>query len=100
MFDANGAGGGVSVSSSLSSGLFLAGHLTVAVRQARGLQNRQLLGKSDPFVKVKVGPSAAHSTEVVKDSTEPVFNQEFEFPVYEAMSGRIQVEVMLLDAGR
>ena len=50
---------------------------------ARGLDNKDTFGKSDPFVRVYLLPGVHDliKTEVIKKNLNPVFNEMFKFPV-------------------
>eukprot|EP01012_Entosiphon_sulcatum_P006504 TRINITY_DN13070_c0_g1_i1.p1 TRINITY_DN13070_c0_g1~~TRINITY_DN13070_c0_g1_i1.p1 ORF type:complete len:2027 (+),score=283.28 TRINITY_DN13070_c0_g1_i1:52-6081(+) len=62
------------------------GALRVRIVKATGLENKDLGGKSDPFVSLRVANSTAKST--CKDnSTDPVWNETFDMVVEVTVSG-------------
>eukprot|EP00953_Heterococcus_sp_UTEX-ZZ885_P025119 13671-Heterococcus_DN1.PRE.2 len=57
-------GSAASGASRRSSTQVAIGRIKVRVLAARNLKNKEIVGKSDPFIKVKVGTSAAQKTSV------------------------------------
>ncbi|CAF3620644.1 unnamed protein product [Rotaria sordida] len=57
-------------------------------------------GKSDPFVKVKVPGSVEYKTKTINNTTDPEWNEVFEFPVEQYESDAIDFEVYDEDPGK
>ena len=56
-------------------------NMVVRVIKASGLPHMELLGKSDPFVRLRVG-TATRETTVKYDTLDPEWNEEFDFLVW------------------
>jgi C2 domain len=93
-------GSAASGASRRSSTQVAIGRIKVRVLAARNLKNAEIVGKSDPFIKVKVGTSAAQKTSVVYGSRAPVWKDaRFEFLMYTTTAAGAAVEVMVFDKG-
>ncbi|CAF4403022.1 unnamed protein product, partial [Rotaria sp. Silwood2] len=57
-------------------------------------------GKSDPFVKVKAQGNVEYKTKTINNSTEPQWNEVFEFVVEQAESDAVEFEVYDEDPGK
>lgn len=53
------------------------GKLTVTVVKANDLKNKEMVGKSDPYVVLYVRPLFKVKTRVIDDNLSPVWNQTF-----------------------
>lgn len=53
------------------------GKLTVTVVKANDLKNKEMVGKSDPYVVLYVRPLFKVKTRVIDDNLNPVWNQTF-----------------------
>ncbi|CAM9431235.1 unnamed protein product, partial [Phaeothamnion confervicola] len=74
--------------------------LVLTIKRARNVQNFELLGKSDPFVKAKVGPSPAQRTAVRFNTTNPIFGETLTFRLADCADAcNVKVELMLFDKG-
>ncbi|KAF8718893.1 hypothetical protein HU200_025208 [Digitaria exilis] len=54
------------------------GKLTVTVVRAESLKNKELIGKSDPYVVLFIRPMFKEKTSVIDDNLNPQWNQTFE----------------------
>lgn len=62
--------------------------MMVGVKQANGLKAMDLGGSSDPYVKVYIIPDKNKTceTKVFKNTLNPVFNEQFNFPVEDVLT--------------
>ena len=70
------------------------GVLRIALRGARNLVNKDTFGKSDPYCVTIVG-STTFKTKVVDDNLNPVWNEFYEVPIYNAVG--LDVDFYLFD---
>lgn len=54
------------------------GKLTVTVVRAESLKNKELIGKSDPYVVLFIRPMFREKTRVIDDNLNPQWNETFE----------------------
>ncbi|KAG8096757.1 hypothetical protein GUJ93_ZPchr0013g33905 [Zizania palustris] len=54
------------------------GKLTVTVVRAESLKNKELIGKSDPYVSLYIRPMFKEKTRVIDDNLNPEWNETFE----------------------
>jgi len=54
------------------------GKLTVTVVRAESLKNKELIGKSDPYVVLFIRPMFREKTSVIDDNLNPQWNETFE----------------------
>ena len=54
------------------------GKLTVTVVPAESLKNKELIGKSDPYVVLFIRPMFREKTSVIDDNLNPQWNETFE----------------------
>ncbi|KAL2492087.1 Calcium-dependent lipid-binding (CaLB domain) family protein [Abeliophyllum distichum] len=76
------------------------GKLTVTVVRANDLKNKELIGKSDPYVVVYVGPMFKVKTKVIEDNLNPVWNQTFELIAEDKETQSLIFEVFDQDIGQ
>jgi hypothetical protein len=70
----------------------LSGLLIVDLLRCENLKRVDMIGSSDPYVKLRVGAQQKES-EVVKDSLNPVFNAQFQLDVTDWRRDVLEVEV-------
>lgn len=63
--------------------LFSVSKLTVGIKKADSLKAMDLGGSSDPYVKVYILPDKSRTceTKVFRNTLNPIFNEQFKFPV-------------------
>lgn len=75
--------------------------LRVTVHQASGLPGGHLPDPPDPYVKMYLLPekskSSKRKTDVIKDTVDPVFEEEFEFKIPIKRIGETQLQVSVID---
>ncbi|KAL2477780.1 Calcium-dependent lipid-binding (CaLB domain) family protein [Forsythia ovata] len=76
------------------------GKLTVAVVRANNLKNKELIGKSDPYVVVYIRPLFKVKTKVIENNLNPVWNQTFELIVEDKETQSLILEVFDQDVGQ
>ncbi|XP_073028739.1 calcium-dependent lipid-binding protein-like [Primulina eburnea] len=76
------------------------GKLTVIVVRANELKNKELIGKSDPYVVVYIRPLVKVKTKVVDNNLNPVWNQTFELIVEDKETQSLILEVFDQDIGQ
>ncbi|KAL2514993.1 Calcium-dependent lipid-binding (CaLB domain) family protein [Forsythia ovata] len=76
------------------------GKLTVTVVRANNLKNKELIGKSDPYVVVYVRPMFKVKTKVIEDNLNPVWNQTFELIAEDKETQSLIFEVFDQDIGQ
>ncbi|KAL2515196.1 Calcium-dependent lipid-binding (CaLB domain) family protein [Forsythia ovata] len=76
------------------------GKLTVTVVRANDLKNKELIGKSDPYVVVYVRPMFKVKTKVIEDNLNPVWNQTFELIAEDKETQSLIFEVFDQDIGQ
>ncbi|XP_075476582.1 calcium-dependent lipid-binding protein-like [Primulina tabacum] len=76
------------------------GKLTVTVIRANELKNKELIGKSDPYVVVYIRPLVKVKTKVVDNNLNPVWNQTFELIVEDKETQSLILEVFDQDIGQ
>ncbi|XP_073308133.1 calcium-dependent lipid-binding protein-like [Primulina huaijiensis] len=76
------------------------GKLTVTVVRANELKNKELIGKSDPYVVVYIRPLVKVKTKVVDNNLNPVWNQTFELIIEDKETQSLILEVFDQDIGQ
>ncbi|CAI9770292.1 unnamed protein product [Fraxinus pennsylvanica] len=76
------------------------GNLTVTVLRANNLKNKELIGKSDPYVVVYIRPLFKVKTKVIDNNLNPVWNEKFELIVEDKETQSLIVEVFDKDVGQ
>ncbi|KNA18477.1 hypothetical protein SOVF_070370 [Spinacia oleracea] len=76
------------------------GKLTVTVVKANDLKNKELIGKSDPYVVVHIRPLFKVKTMVVDDNLNPVWNETFEVIAEDKETQSLIIEVFDKDIGQ
>ncbi|XP_039792270.1 calcium-dependent lipid-binding protein-like isoform X2 [Panicum virgatum] len=69
------------------------GKLSVTVVKATSLKNKELIGKSDPYVKLYVRPMFKVKTKVIDDNLNPEWNETFELIVEDKETQSVIFEV-------
>ncbi|KAF7830317.1 synaptotagmin-4-like [Senna tora] len=71
------------------------GTLEVKLVQAKGLTNKELIGKSDPFATLFVRPlrDRTKKSKTINNDLNPVWNEHFEFIVEDSSSQKLTVRV-------
>lgn len=76
------------------------GKLTVAVVKANDLKNKEMIGKSDPYVALHIRPLFKVKTKVVENNLNPVWNQTFELIAEDKETQSLILEVFDEDIGQ
>ncbi|EPS66529.1 hypothetical protein M569_08245, partial [Genlisea aurea] len=76
------------------------GKLTVTVVKCNDLKNKELIGKSDPYVAVHIRPLFKMKTRVVEDNLNPVWNEKFELIAEDKETQSLVLEVLDEDIGQ
>ena len=71
------------------------GKLSVTVVKATSLKNKELIGKSDPYVRLYVRPMFKVKTKVIDDNLNPEWNETFELIVEDRETQSVILEVIL-----
>lgn len=71
------------------------GKVTVTVMKANELKNKELIGKSDPYVVVHVRPLFKVKTKVIENNLNPVWNQTFELIAEDKETQSLIIEVLI-----
>ena len=71
------------------------GKLSVTVVKATSLKNKELIGKSDPYVRLYVRPMFKVKTKVIDDNLNPEWNETFELIVEDKETQSVIFEVIL-----
>ncbi|KAG2641480.1 hypothetical protein PVAP13_2KG230500 [Panicum virgatum] len=69
------------------------GRLSVTVVKATSLKNKELIGKSDPYVRLYVRPMFKVKTKVIDDNLNPEWNETFELIVEDKETQSVILEV-------
>jgi Ca2+-dependent lipid-binding protein len=69
------------------------GKLTVTIVRADSLKNKELIGKSDPYVVLFVRPIFKEKTRVIDDNLNPEWNESFELIVEDKETQSLVLEV-------
>ncbi|CAG8448632.1 6453_t:CDS:2 [Funneliformis mosseae] len=69
------------------------GTLKVIVAEARNLKDEDLVGKSDPYVKLILDENNIQTTQTKKNNLNPVYNEQFSFNV----DGQKKLEIKVYD---
>ncbi|KAH8973496.1 hypothetical protein BDL97_01G050700 [Sphagnum fallax] len=80
-------------------GLKLQGKLTVQVIKATNLKNLEMVGKSDPYVRLYVRVLFKEKTRVIDNNLNPVWNEQFEFDVEDQETQSLILDVKDEDIG-
>ncbi|KAI3513822.1 hypothetical protein L1887_12005 [Cichorium endivia] len=69
--------------------------LEVKLIQAHALTNKDLIGKSDPFGKLYIGPerSKTQTSKIIDNDLNPIWNEHFEFVVEDTSTQHLTVEI-------
>ncbi|CAF4573725.1 unnamed protein product, partial [Rotaria sp. Silwood2] len=78
----------------------LQGVVRAFILEAKDLINADIVGKSDPYVKVKVPGSIEYRTKTIDNTLNPEWNEIFEFVVEQYESDSIEFEVYDEDLGK
>ncbi|KAL4571441.1 hypothetical protein LXL04_018200 [Taraxacum kok-saghyz] len=67
----------------------------VKLIQAQGLENKDLIGKSDPFAKLYIRQlhSMIQTSKVIDNHLNPIWNEHFEFVIEDASTQNLTVEI-------
>lgn len=76
-------------------GLKLQGKLTVQVLKATNLKNLEMVGKSDPYVRLYVRVLFKEKTRVIDNNLNPVWNEQFEFDVEDQETQSLILDVRI-----
>ncbi|KAL3829600.1 hypothetical protein ACJIZ3_018402 [Penstemon smallii] len=76
------------------------GKLTITVIKASDLKNKELIGKSDPYVVVHIRPLFKLKTKVIENNLNPVWNQTFELIAEDKETQSLILEVFDQDIGQ
>ncbi|XP_039062589.1 synaptotagmin-4-like [Hibiscus syriacus] len=76
------------------------GMLKVTVVKANDLKNKEVIGKSDPYVVVHIRPRFKFKTKVVDNNLNPVWNETFELIAEDRETQSLTVEVFDEDIGQ
>jgi Ca2+-dependent lipid-binding protein len=76
-------------------GLKLQGKLTVQVIKATNLKNLEMVGKSDPYVRLYVRVLFKEKTRVIDNNLNPVWNEQFEFDVEDQETQSLILDVRI-----
>lgn len=71
------------------------GILSVTVVKATSLKNKELIGKSDPYVRLYVRPMFKVKTKVIDDNLNPEWNEKFDLIVEDKETQSVIFEVIL-----
>jgi Ca2+-dependent lipid-binding protein len=71
------------------------GRLSVTVVKATSLRNKEMIGKSDPYVKLYVRPMFKVKTKVIDDDLNPEWNETFDLIVEDKETQSVIFEVIL-----
>ncbi|XP_056137587.1 synaptotagmin VIII [Lampris incognitus] len=76
--------------------------LTVGIKEAAALKAMDVGGSSDPYVKVYICPDKSKTceTKVFRNTLNPVFNQQFTFPISNASLSESTVVMQVFDFNR
>jgi hypothetical protein len=70
------------------------GRLSVTVVKATSLRNKEMIGKSDPYVKLYVRPMFKVKTKVIDDELNPEWNETFDLIVEDKETQSVIFEVI------
>ncbi|KAL3814892.1 hypothetical protein ACJIZ3_016160 [Penstemon smallii] len=76
------------------------GKLTVTIMKASDLKNKELIGKSDPYVVVYIRPLFKVKTKVIDNNLNPVWNETFELIAEDKETQSLIFEVFDQDIGQ
>ncbi|KAE9610715.1 hypothetical protein Lal_00021210 [Lupinus albus] len=76
------------------------GRLTVTIVKANDLKNKEMIGKSDPYVVVYIRPLFKVKTKVIDDNLNPVWNETFEVIAEDKETQSLILEVFDKDIGQ
>ncbi|GAB4861870.1 hypothetical protein Ancab_037125 [Ancistrocladus abbreviatus] len=76
------------------------GKLVVTVLKANDLKNKEVIGKSDPYVVLYVRPLFKVKTKVIEDNLNPVWNETFELIAEDKETQSLILEVYDKDIGQ
>ncbi|KAF7844702.1 Extended synaptotagmin-2 [Senna tora] len=76
------------------------GKLTVTVVKANDLKNKEMIGKSDPYVVVYIRPLFKVKTKVINNNLNPVWDQTFELIAEDKETQSLIVEIFDKDIGQ
>ena len=71
------------------------GKLSVTVVKATSLKNKELIGKSDPYVTLYVRPIFKVKTKVIDDNLNPEWNETFELIIEDKETQSVIFEVII-----
>ncbi|XP_074263219.1 calcium-dependent lipid-binding protein-like [Silene latifolia] len=75
------------------------GKLTVTIVKANDLQNKDLVGKSDPYAVIYIRPRFKVKTKVVDDNLNPFWNETFDVIVQDQETQSLIIQVFDKDPG-
>ncbi|KAK7260296.1 hypothetical protein RIF29_26231 [Crotalaria pallida] len=76
------------------------GKLTVTIVKANDLKNKEMIGKSDPYVVVYIRPLFKVKTKVIDDNLNPVWNETFDLIAEDKETQSLILEVFDKDIGQ
>ncbi|CAL0324541.1 unnamed protein product [Lupinus luteus] len=76
------------------------GRLTVTIVKANDLKNKEMIGKSDPYVVVHIRPLFKFKTKVIDDNLNPVWNETFSLIAEDKETQSLIFEVFDKDIGQ
>ncbi|OIW20650.1 hypothetical protein TanjilG_18588 [Lupinus angustifolius] len=76
------------------------GRLTVTIVKANDLKNKEMIGKSDPYVVVYIRPLFKVKTKVIDDNLNPVWNETFNLIAEDKETQSLILEVFDKDIGQ
>ncbi|KAJ7962255.1 synaptotagmin-5-like [Quillaja saponaria] len=76
------------------------GKLTVTVVKANDLKNKEMIGKSDPYVVVYIRPLFKVKSKTIENNLNPVWNQTFELIAEDKETQSLTLEVLDKDIGQ
>ncbi|KAL9263271.1 Calcium-dependent lipid-binding protein-like protein [Drosera capensis] len=76
------------------------GKLTVTVIKANDLKNKEMIGKSDPYVILGIRPLFKVKTKVIEDNLNPVWNETFDLIAEDKETQSLILEVYDEDIGQ
>ncbi|OIW03126.1 hypothetical protein TanjilG_07278 [Lupinus angustifolius] len=76
------------------------GKLTVTIVKANDLKNKEMIGKSDPYVVLYIRPLFKLKTKVIDDNLNPVWNERFDLLAEDKETQSLILEVFDEDIGQ
>ncbi|KAJ7951027.1 synaptotagmin-5-like [Quillaja saponaria] len=76
------------------------GELTVTVGKANDLKNKEMIGKSDPYVVLHIRPLFKVKTKVIENNLNPIWNETFQLIAEDKETQSLTLEVFDKDIGQ